>query len=45
MLLNAFLEYHPLKAQAQWEGDLGPVTDDQWEEALQSINTCSLNVS
>lgn len=44
MLLTEFLEEHPIKAMAMWEGDLGPVLGDQWEEALQSVNTCSLNV-
>lgn len=45
MLLSSFLEGNPMKAMAQWEEDLGPITGEQWEEALQAVNTCSLNVS
>lgn len=45
MLLSSFLEGHPMKAVTQWEADLGPITEEQWEEALQAVNTCSLNVS
>lgn len=34
-----------MKAATQWEADLGPIGGEQWEEALQAVNTCSLNVS
>lgn len=33
MLLSALLEGYPMKAAAQWEADLGPITG---EEALKS---------
>lgn len=29
MLLSSFLEGHPMKAAAQWEEDLGPITGEQ----------------
>lgn len=45
MLLSALLEGFPMKAATQWEADLGPITGEQWAEAPQAVNTCSLNVS
>lgn len=39
------LRAHPIKAVSLWERDLGPLTEDQWEKALQSISTRSLNVA
>lgn len=38
------IEGHPMKAVAQWEADLGLITGEHWETALQAINTYSLNV-
>lgn len=45
MLLMHHLKAHPTKAPSLWENDVGPLTGDQWEEVLQSINICSLNVA
>ena len=45
MLLASFLEGYPMNAAEQWETDLGPIEGEVWEEALQAVNTCSLNVS
>lgn len=45
MLLTHHLRAHPIKSVSLWEGDLGPLTGDQWVEALQSSSTCSLNVA
>lgn len=44
MLLTHHLKAHPTKAPSLWEKYIGPLTGDQWEEVLQSITTCSLNV-
>lgn len=45
MLLAKYLDAYPCKAIDAGRGDLGQVTEDQWEEALQAIPTCSLNVA
>ena len=45
MLLSSFLEGHPMRVAEQWEADLGPIEGEVWEEALQAVNACSLNVS
>lgn len=45
MLLTHHLKAHPTKAPSLWDKDVGPLTGDQWEEILQSINICSLNVA
>lgn len=45
MLLTQHLIAYPTKAPSLWERDVGPLTGDQWEEALLSITTCSLNVA
>lgn len=45
MLLMQLLKAHPTRAPSLWEQDVGPITGEQWEEILQSINICSLNVA
>lgn len=39
------LAAYPCNVVSAWERDLGQITGEQWEEALQSISTCSLNVA
>lgn len=43
-LLRKYLTKHPLTVKRKWEMDVGPLDEDQWEEALQSVSVCSLNV-
>lgn len=45
MLLQNFQKKHPLRMLDKWEGDVGRMDGDQWEEALQAMPICSLNVS
>lgn len=45
MLLMEYLSAYHTRAMSQWEEDVGTWTGDQWEEAFQSANMCSLNVS
>lgn len=44
MLLNDLLTLFLLRVGEKWERDLGPFINDQWEEALQAVPQCSLNV-
>lgn len=45
MLLGSFLDGYPMKVVSQLEADLGPIGGELWEEALQAVNICSLNVA
>lgn len=42
MLLNDFLEAQPTGLRQRWERDVGPISGDQWEEALQAVVTSSM---
>lgn len=44
-LSSKYLSKHPLTIKRKWEADIGPLDEDQWEEALQSVAICSLNVT
>lgn len=43
--LMTFWTSFSLKAGERWEKDIGPFVEDQWEEALQAIQKCSLNAT
>lgn len=45
MILNDFLLSFPLKSSERLERDLGPFVENEWEEAIQAILQCSLNVA
>lgn len=45
MLSSIHLEGFPAKVTPLWESDVGTFEDDQWEEALQAVQMCSLNVA
>lgn len=45
MLLCIFLKGFPLRAESRWEQDVGAFEEEQWEEALQAVQSCSLNVT
>lgn len=45
MFMSEYLMKYPMRVQVQWGKDLGPMSGDQWEEALEAVTTCSLNVS
>ena len=45
MLLNLFHRDFPLKVVERWERDVGAFEEEQWEEALQAVPLCSLNVA
>lgn len=44
IILKLFLRDAPLKAVCRWEQDVA-VFEEQWEEALQAVPHCSLNMS
>lgn len=41
----AFSQWVPLKLDAPWAKDIGTFKEKQWEEALQAVQKCSLNVN
>lgn len=45
MLLWDFLDKFPNLPFAKWERDVGDIPEEQWEEALESVRLCSLNVT
>lgn len=45
MLLNLFLGDAPLRVVSHWEQDVGSFEEEQWEEALLAVSTCSLNAA
>lgn len=45
MLLSIFLAGFPTKVTSPWERDVGTLEEDQWAEALQAIQGCSLNAA
>lgn len=45
MLLGESLERLPSLAFEKWERDVGELPKEQWEEALESVRLCTLNVT
>lgn len=45
LLLADYLEQYPNSAMSRWEGDIGDISGDQWEEAMEAVRLCSMNVS
>lgn len=44
MRLTEYLENYPCTVLEKWEADVGTISGKQWEEALGSVHSCSLNV-
>lgn len=44
-LLGVYLESCPSSACERWERDLGDIPGYQWEDALEAVWFCSLNIS
>lgn len=42
MLLSNYLDGYPSKVRGKWEGDIGQLSGDQWEDALQGVVISSL---
>ena len=45
MILNIYLDDFPLGVSTKWERDVGTFEDEQWEEVLQAVQLCSMNVA
>lgn len=45
MLLGVYLGRYPNSACERWKRDVGDIPGEQWEEALEAVSLCYLNVS
>lgn len=45
MPLNIFLKDFPSRAESRWEQDVGAFEEEQWQKALQAVQSCSLNAT
>lgn len=45
MLLLILLKDFPSRAEHRWKEDVGSFGEEQWKEAMQVVQLCSLNVT
>lgn len=45
MMFEEFLDKFPNMVFEKWERDVGDIPEDQWEEVLESVLLCFLNIA